>query len=104
MSTAEKAKKNKYNEASEERRASFSPFIVSADGFMGREASFLIKHLSEMLANKWQRQYSEVKGWLKARLLFSTIRATGLCIRGSRVKWRSVGIVDGADLPVHEVN
>ena len=71
---------------------------------MGREASFLIRHLSEMLANKWQRQYSEVKGWLKARLLFSTIRATGLCNRGSRVKWRSVGIVDGADLPVHEVN
>ena len=45
-----------------------------------------------------ETQYSEVKGWLKAWLLFSTIRATGLCIRGSRVKWRSVGIVDGADL------
>ena len=104
LSTAERVKKNKYNEASEERRASFSPFVVSTDGFMGREASFLIKNLSEMLANKWQRQYSEVKGWLKAWLLFSIIRATRLCIRGSRVKCRSVGIVDGADLPVHEVN
>ena len=99
LNMAEKEKKTKYNGASEERRASFSPFVVSTDGFMGREASFLIKHLAERLADRWQRHYGEVKGWLKARLLFSVIRASGLCIRGSRVKWRSVGMVDGAGLP-----
>ena len=41
-----------------------------------------------------------VKGWLRASLTFAIIRATNLCLRGSRVKWRSaLDMVDGIGLP-----
>ena len=36
----------------------------------------------------------------KASLTFAIIRATNLCLRGSRVKWRSaLDMVDGIGLP-----
>ena len=39
-------------------------------------------------------------GWASTRLSFALIRATNICLRGSRVKWRSgVGMDDGAGLP-----
>ena len=33
------------------------------------------------------------------RLIFSIIRATNLCLCGSRVKWRGVGLDNGDGLP-----
>ena len=41
LSSAEEAKKMKYSEAAALCRASFTPFVVSVDGVLGREASFL---------------------------------------------------------------
>ena len=39
-------------------------------------------------------------GWVRATMSFSIVRATNLCLRGSRVKWRSgVGMEDGAGIP-----
>ena len=35
-------------------------------------------------------------GWIHARLAFAILRASVLCIRGSRTKWRSLGLEDGA--------
>ena len=43
ISSAEEEKKRKYNSAAEARRASFTPFVVSTDGMLGREANFLLK-------------------------------------------------------------
>ena len=44
---------------------------------------------------------SEVTGWVRARLAFAILKATNLCVRGSRVKWRSaIHIDDGAGLPI----
>ena len=31
---------------------------------------------------------------------FAILRAALLCVRGSCTKWRSLGIVDGASLPI----
>ena len=41
-----------------------------------------------------------IRGWVRARLSFAILRAALLCVRGSRTKWRSLGIVDGASLPI----
>ena len=42
-------------------------------------------------------------GWERATLVFAILRATKLCIRGSRVKWRSaVHMDDGDGLPTIE--
>ena len=45
--TAEQEKKKKYQEAVQTRRATFTPFVVSVDGVLGREANVLIKRLAE---------------------------------------------------------
>ena len=59
-----------------------------------------MKRLSDFLAAKWESPYGVVMGWVRARLSFAILRATLLCVRGSRTKWRSLGIVDGASLPL----
>ena len=55
-----------------------------------------VRHLAEKIAAIW---HSEVLGYEHARMLFTDLRATNLCIRGSRVKWRRMEIEDGAGLP-----
>ena len=38
---------------------------------------------------KQGKPLSEVTGWVRDRMVSAILRATNLCIRGSRVKWRS---------------
>ena len=93
-------KKKKYLDAVEARHASFTPFVTSIDGVLAREANSVIKLLATRIALKWEKPLSEVTGWVRATLAFAILRATNLCIRGSRVKWRrAVHIDDGAGLP-----
>ena len=44
------------------------------------------------------KSYSSVMGWVRACLSYAILRATMICVRGSRVKWKSLGIVDGASV------
>jgi hypothetical protein len=98
LTNAENEKKRKYKTACEESRSAFTPFITSTDGVLGNEAQFFIKHLAERLAGKWQRSYSAVMSWTRVRLSFAILRATCQCIRGSRRKWRCLGMEDGAPI------
>ena len=57
----------------------------------------LISQIYEILQIK---PHSEVMGWVRARMAFAILCVTNLCLRGSRVKWRSGhGMDDGAGLP-----
>jgi hypothetical protein len=96
LERAENIKKTKYGSACELRRASFTPFVTSVDGALGREAKGFMRKLAENLAGKWQRSFSETSTWVRTRLSFAILRATSHCIRGSRTKWRSLGFEDGA--------
>ena len=89
-----------YLAAVEERRASFTPFVVYVDGVLGHDAQHLIKRLCDQIAMKWEKSHSEVIVWVRARIAFAILPATNLCLRGSRVKWRSGdGMDDAAGLP-----
>ena len=79
--SAENETKKKYLDAVEARHASFTPFVTSIDGILAREANTVIKLLATKIVLKWEKPLSEVTGWV--------LRATNLCIRGSRVKWRT---------------
>ena len=81
----EREKKKKHLGACLEQRRHFSPFVVSADGLLGKEAKILLRKLSAMLAEKWEKPYSEVCGYVNARMSIAIVRATHLCIRGSRI-------------------
>ena len=93
---AEVEKKHKYSAAATARRAHFTPLCFSVDGLTGSEASCFIKRLANGLSSRWDRSYSEVLCWVRTRLAFAILRATGLCLRGTRSKWRCLGLEDGA--------
>jgi hypothetical protein len=38
-----------------------------------------------MLSEKWEKPFSEVCGYVNARMSIAIVRATHLCIRGSRI-------------------
>ena len=53
-----------------------------------------------MVFKELKKSHSEVMGWVRAKMSFAILRATNLCLRGSRTKWRRViDINDGAGLP-----
>uniref|UniRef100_A0A1X7SXM5 Uncharacterized protein n=1 Tax=Amphimedon queenslandica TaxID=400682 RepID=A0A1X7SXM5_AMPQE len=65
---------------------------------MGKEATCFVKRIGDGLSSKWNKPYSEVVCWLRTRLSFAIIRASILCLRGARSKWRSINTPDGATL------
>ena len=93
---AEGEKKQKYSAAATARRAHFTPLCFSVDGLAGSEAVCFLRRLAGGLSSRWDRTYSEVLCWIRTRLAFAILRATGLCVRGSRSKWRCLGLEDGA--------
>jgi hypothetical protein len=85
LSAHKREKKKKCLGACLEQRRHFSHFVVSADGLLGKEAKILLRKLSSMLAEKWEKPHSEVCGYVNARMSIAIVRATHLCIRGSRI-------------------
>ena len=95
---AKAEKKCKYSQACHDCCATFTSLCVSVDGLFGPEMEFFVKRLSDFLAAKWESPYGIVMGWVQARLSFAILRVTLWCVHGSRTKWRSLGIIDGASL------
>jgi hypothetical protein len=84
LATQEREKKKSLQSCLEQRKH-FTPFVVSTDGLIGRETGELLKRLSLRLADKWERLYSVVHVFVSARMSIVIVRATHLCLRGSRV-------------------
>jgi hypothetical protein len=85
LSQHEREKKRKYLEPCLKQRRHFTPFVVSTDGLLGREATVFLKRLASVLSDKWHQPYSVVCGFVRSRLSIAIARATHLCLRGSRV-------------------
>ena len=83
LETHEKEKKKKYLESCLEQHHHFTPIVVLTDGLVGREAKTLLKKLSTLIAEKSGKSYSEVCGYVNARMSIAIIQATHLCLRGS---------------------
>ena len=95
LASAEKEKTQKYLTACEERHIGFTPLVTSVDGALAPQFSNFIKRLATGLSLKWHRDFSGVLNWVRTRLAFSILRAAHLCLRGTRSKWRALGIEDG---------
>jgi hypothetical protein len=103
LKTHETEKKRKYKKACDERRWHFTPFVCSVDGALGKEAAGFLKRLAHKLAVKWHSSYSVVMGFVRSRLSLAILRATNLCIRGSRKSVTGVrfALDDGAGMCLH---
>ena len=62
----------------------FIPLIIGTNGGMGQECQKFTANLAEQLARKQNEKYSQVMGWLRTKLSFEVLRASLLCVRGSR--------------------
>ena len=102
LRTQEKGKELKHKTACEATRCDFVPFIVSTDGCLGEAAEAFLKRLGRRLAEKWQRAYSQVFGFIKARMSIAILRASSQCLRGPRGRVQGAVCVmeDGAALGV----
>ena len=92
-------KRSKYGLVAEDRRACFTPILAKCEAIFDHEAIVYMKRLATLLAIKWSKHYSQIYGWLKARMQVCILRSVSLCIRGSRTHWRGAVIEDGAQIP-----
>jgi hypothetical protein len=79
----EREKKKKYLKACLEQFRHFSPFLDSTDNLLGKESRTLLKKLSALLAEKWEKLYSEICGYVHARMSIAMVRAPHLCFYGA---------------------
>ena len=87
----------------EVEHASFVPFVMSCTGGTGPCATLVLKRLGALLAEKHNSSYSTVMGLLRCRLNFALLRASVMCLRGSRSSFRRTGRFDmaAADLALN---
>ncbi|KAL5510832.1 hypothetical protein EMCRGX_G006438 [Ephydatia muelleri] len=99
LESSSQDKKRMYKKAVEDRRGTFTPFVLFVDGLLHKEDSHFIKHMATALSSKWDKAYSITSSYIRSRLAFAGVRALSLCLRGSCTEWRSgLGFDDGAPL------
>ena len=83
------------------KRASFTPIRATCEAIFDKEAEVYMKRRVTILSKKWQSNYSRALCYIRARMQICIHRSVSLCIRCSRIKWRGVGIVDSAAIPLN---
>ena len=69
-----------------ERIRTFTPKVYSADGIPGAESLAAQKRLAALLSYKLKREYSEMYGFVRARMSLAIVRSNGLLLHGPRDK------------------
>ena len=75
------------------------PILATCEGILDREAEAYVKRLAFHLSKKWDKTYSQIVFWVRARLQLCILKSVSNCFRGSRSKWRGGNILDGAAMP-----
>merc|ERR1711973_215798 len=78
-------KKRLYNRRiMEVEHGSFTPLVFTTSGVMSHECSVFHKSLAEKISLKRGDRYEEVVGYMRVKLSCLALKATLLCLRGSR--------------------
>ena len=78
--------------------------VYSADRIPGAEALAAQKRLAALLSYKMKQEYSEMCGFVRARMLLEIVRSNSLllcgpCKKGARI-WQRPELTDGAVMPL----
>ena len=99
LAKAEKEKKYLCLQACLERRSTFTPMVYSADRILGAEALAAQKRLAALLSYKLKREYSEMCGFVRARMSLAIVRSNSLLLRGPLKKgarvWQRPDLTNG---------
>ena len=108
LAKAEKEKKDLYLQACVERRRAFTPMVYSAYGIPGAEAFAAQKRLVALLSYKLKREYSEMCGFVRARMSLVIVRSNSLLLCSSREKGARIlqqpKLTDGAVMVLLALN
>jgi hypothetical protein len=81
----EKEKKRNYNQRILDiDNGSFTPLVFSLYGGMSRECKTFYGRLASMVADKRNAPHSITSSWIRTKICFALLKASLLCIRGSR--------------------
>ena len=64
--------------------STFAPLVFSVNGGMAKECSTFHKFVAGKIANKYGCRYEKVLSIIKCKLSFLNLRASLICLRGSR--------------------
>ena len=84
MVDQEKDKKDKYLAACHAQRKDFTPLVYSVDGVPGREARIAERLLASLLAEKWNKPFSQVAHYVRVQMSIAIVQSNSLLLRGSR--------------------
>ena len=91
----EKEKKRQYNaRIMNIEHGTFTPLVFSVCGSLGPECSKFHKHLANKISMKSGEPYEKIFSIIRCRLSFLILRASLMCIRGSRSASRPTAPVD----------
>ena len=91
-------KKTEYNRrVMEVEQGSFTPLVFTTSGVMGHECTKYHKTLAEKLSEKRGERYDTIMRYLRVKLSFFALKATLLCLRGSRKGKGNIEIEQGED-------
>ena len=81
----EQEKKRAYNRrVMDVEHGSFTPLVFTTSGVMSHECTRFHKALAEKLSEKKGERYDTIMRYLRVKLSFLALKATLLCLRGSR--------------------
>ena len=86
MEAAARVKKAKYFKACLDQQRTFAPLAYSVNGMAGVEVRTFKKRITSLLAAKWDRECSELVGFLRAKMAMAVVRANTLLLRGAQFK------------------
>ena len=85
LKNQENKKKREYNQrVMEVEGGSFTPLVFGTNGATGKECNTFISSMATKLSAKRNEQYANIIKWIGTRYSVSLLRATLLCVRGSR--------------------
>ena len=100
----ENEKKRSYNKrVMEVEHGSFTPLVFTTSGVMSHECSKFHKALAEKLSQKKDERYEVIMRYLRVKLSFMSLKATLLCLRGSRRGKAIVGSGDDFGFTLNEL-
>eukprot|EP00956_Cyclotella_meneghiniana_P042116 scaffold248361_cov42-Cyclotella_meneghiniana.AAC.1 len=94
LNKCEKLKKAKHLAPCLERRRDFTPLVYSVDGMAGRETKQAERKLASRLAHKWNKEYSYMVAYVRARMALAVVRSNSLLVRGSRKRRAQRPLID----------
>ena len=86
LAKAEKEKKDLYLQACLDCRRTFTPMVYSAGRIPGAEALATQKMLAALLSYKLKQEYSEMCGFVRARMPLAIVRSKSLILCRPRDK------------------